>query len=42
LSKVDNIFNPKSRETNFKLAQTGQKIWKEFVNLFQLKYECKR
>jgi len=34
LSKVDNIFNRKSKAL-------GQKISEEFVNLIQLKYECK-
>jgi len=41
LSKVDNIFNPKQRETKIKLMQARTKILDEFVNLFLLNYVCK-
>jgi len=41
LRKVDNTFNLKPRETNFKLAQARTKNSDEFVNLFLLNYECK-
>jgi len=41
LSKVDNIFNLKSKEIKFKPTQPRSKISGEFVNLFQLKYKCK-